>query len=50
VPAVPVTATNALATASTDGPSPLLFVGIFLIGLGFVVRSRIGGIDAADER
>jgi len=33
--------------APSNGPSPLLFVGIFLIGLGFVFRSRILDIGKA---
>ena len=45
VPAAPVTATvpTAAVGPQSSGPTPLLFLGIFLIGLGFAVSSRITG-------
>lgn len=47
IPGAPTTATGNPLASTNDGPSPLLFVGIFLIGLGFAVRSRLLGVDRA---
>lgn len=42
-PTAPATASLDPRSSTSDGPDPLLFVGIFLIGLGLAVRSRLLG-------